>query len=830
MAPSPSKPQHRPKTQRPKIPARLSIGRTPEPAASHRTRLLGLAALSGSCGLAWEILYARLFANVFGNGFMVTGLVLASVFLGMALGAWFSGRLLRHLAVIEIVIGLWSAITSLGLGLWGLEGLAHVPAGGLHNVILMALLVPPMAMIGSCVPLFSRAVGLSPSQGRDGFMRVYGLYNLGAFVSVLLIEFALMRWLGLMVTGALVACLNLVVGTGVAWTTLQATGAGLGVPQKTRAITRQAAQGQSAPLNRDIAAALVLASFASGVFQLLVLKLSFRIYGPLQENFAILLAAAILGVAAGTGLARRRNPSMPAVLSMALMAVLLFLLTARLMVYGWGWVHELPLSDTVLTLGKMLLLGAPAFGVFTVFGMLVPVAVSAHLKSPQNGADPTLSGRLLALSSLGNGLGALVMFLWLYKTMSMPAIFGLLLVVLLLGWAILRRSPALWHGKAHEARRGSHFFGSTIVGGVLLSAGLTLWPATALLLGYKTLESAELTRQQNRQVTQAEVYKAYDQDASLVDFDDGSRALILNGYRSLTFGPGARAPLHEVIVGSTPALFSKSVDSALVLGLGSGITAGATARLYAHTRVVEINPAMFKIPGHFAAENAQLMQRETAEIVLEDGVSRLISEDNHYDAIINTVTSPRYYSASKLYTRDFYDLVKKRLSHGGVYSSWFDLSISLDGIAVMLNTLEASFDACRYFVLSSGYFNVVCAEEALLYQSSQKIALRMESTGIASVFADHGLPLRAPDALRQLEISFGPKFLSRTSNDLNTLDRPVIELLPISPARLAAASDVLAQTLVANIEYQRQTAFGRNDWRRACKTIAWMALLDLTGC
>lgn len=35
--------------------------------------LLFLSALSGSCGLAWEVLYARLFSNYFGDGFVISG-------------------------------------------------------------------------------------------------------------------------------------------------------------------------------------------------------------------------------------------------------------------------------------------------------------------------------------------------------------------------------------------------------------------------------------------------------------------------------------------------------------------------------------------------------------------------------------------------------------------------------------------------------------------------------------------------------------------------------------------------------------------------------------
>ena len=91
-----------------------------------------------------------------------------------------------------------------------------------------------------------------------------------------------------------------------------------------------------------------------------------------------------------------------------------------------------------------------------------------------------------------------------------------------------------------------------------------------------------------------------------------------------------------MIVGATSALFSKENQKALVFGLGTGVTAGSTARLYGRTKVVEINPAMSHIPKHFHSQNQNLMENKNADIVLEDGISTLLYEKQNYDAIIST--------------------------------------------------------------------------------------------------------------------------------------------------------------------------------------------------
>lgn len=162
--------------------------------------IAGLAALSGACGLAYEILYIRIFTNYFGDSFILTGVTLSAVFLGLAFGAWMSGRFLRWLGLIEITIGLYAFATAWGLSTWGFEIAAWGGTPALNSVKLGMLLGTPAFLIGTCVPLFAAyARGAGPDTP-PAFTRIYGLYNFGAFLSVLAIEFVLFRSFGLKAT------------------------------------------------------------------------------------------------------------------------------------------------------------------------------------------------------------------------------------------------------------------------------------------------------------------------------------------------------------------------------------------------------------------------------------------------------------------------------------------------------------------------------------------------------------------------------------------------------------------------------------------------------
>ena len=769
--------------------------------SARRVPISFLAALSGACGLVYEILFIRLFSNYFGDSFVITGVTLCAVFLGMSFGAWRSLRFIRYLAAIEIIIGIYAFVAATVFSAWGFEIAAFMAHPWINAAKLTLLLGVPAFLIGTCVPLFSVYAREAQSNGARTFSRIYGFYNLGAFASVLAIEFLLFRLLGLQATSYVIGCLNLLIGgLLLVWHRPPA----------------------SAPLplalswlQWRVALPLFLGSFASGVFQLFVLRLSFSIFGPLHENFAIILASAIAGVAIGSWLSLRRAIRFADSFFWLALFTLVFLISVPLLIDLWSSVASFEPSDFGEVMIKALLLSGFPLPLFVCFGALVPLAISAHGRD-----DNGLAGTLLAISSLGNGLGSLVMFMILYRTLTLPQI-GIASVVLLLGagFVALNSRPAYFK-----------VFGGCVIAVTMGFAGFQSWPKVELLLGYRALLHGEEVAHRKRLYEDAIVYQAYDQNAALVRFSDQSSSLVLNGYKSLGFGPHSKAELHEVIVGATPILFGKETGRALVFGLGSGITGGSTARFYDHTKIVEINPAMLHMPKHFTHENQNVMQRPNVDVVLEDGISTLLTQTQEYDAIINTVTSPQYFSAAKLYTQDFYDIVRSRLSPGGVYSSWFDVNIDREGISIMLNTLEASFKHCRYFLLTSGYFNVACSEAPLIYHSSPETSARVKGSGVDELFARFGLGAGFQATMAALEISFEPRFMERSSDLLNTLDHPAIEFVV---ARERDASDTIAalgELIANNIEFQRQTAFGSQKWRSNCRIISRMSGLEFRGC
>jgi hypothetical protein len=148
----------------------------------------------------------------------------------------------------------------------------------------------------------------------------------------------------------------------------------------------------------------------------------------------------------------------------------------------------------------------------------------------------------------------------------------------------------------------------------------------------------------------------------------------------------------------------------------------------------------------------------------------------------------------------------------------------------MLNTLESSFEHCRYFLLSAGYFNVVCSQDPLVYRSSRIVADRIKHSLVEPLFFQFGLEGGFQDSLSALEVSFDARFFERSSDDINTLDRPAIEFVVARERDAGAAVEMLGDTVARNIDFQRKSGFGNRDWRQNCKIISRMSGLEFGGC
>ncbi len=361
-----------------------------------------LVLLSGFCGISYEILYARLLEDLIGHQFIINASVLLAFLFGIGLGSLFAHRLARYLWLIEGGIGLYALLLLSFHGAIDHLLYSSLPAAGanMYTAALMsiALLMTPALLLGCSIPLFAGYMSRLKTQGV--FSYTYAIYNFGAALTALAVEFILLRVWGLQSSVLFLAGLNGI--TAVAILLLMKTRQlpSPHTPERVRYPAR-------------VLCALAMAGIASAVFQLMMIKLSEVSLGPYNETFALVLATVLLGLALGALAADKFRLSFAAALTIVVggIAWLLIVFKAALSVYALFYNAAAALY-VVLVLFKFSLVLALALPCAVGFDAILP----ALLLDYKNVARE--SGQLLFVSSVANAAGFLLMAFVLHQHLS----------------------------------------------------------------------------------------------------------------------------------------------------------------------------------------------------------------------------------------------------------------------------------------------------------------------------------------------------------------------------------------------------------------------------
>ena len=699
-----------------------------------------LSFLSGSCGLAYEVLYSRILSSYLGSMFYVSGSILFSFLFGLGLGSILEKKVGSKLKYLELLIGLYALFTAFLFEFNGMPVARFAANLASYHPLLLStfcilFLLPPAVLIGVCVPAFSRrAVGFYKNT-EASFRLVYAFYNLGAAAVILLIEFYLVRTVRLTTCLKILSLVNLSVFLALSLLKIKTSYSNL--EEKFR-------------LSR-VEAVLFTLCFLSGVFQILFLKVSYNLWGPLNENFAIIISVSTLSIFLASALSSRFKISFQSLLYLTAFSVLLPFVFAKDMVslyshviYYYGEAYDIEF------LIKYVAIFSLSFLPMTAFGAALPVFKSSYSK--------TSVGNVMAVSSFGNAAGYLATTLFLHEHFHETT----LLIFIALSLFIL----CFYLSKTFNLKR---FVFLSLSSTLLILCFSYRWPYVDMSIGYRVLMNpANLKTHRSWTDARYREFKKYDSSVLITDFDDGGKILSHNGYRSLRFF-NDNVTLQEMISGLVSVLFAENRKKALVLGLGSGVTAGAVAQMYKNTEVVEINPAILKVVDEFSEENLGVMKK--TKVYIQDGIVRLLNSPKKYDVIFNTSTSPYYFSSNKLWSKEVLKVMADKLEPGGVYTSWIDTRVGKKGFTILNNTLKTVFKDCVYLYLSSAYFSYTCSKENLELKSQFEFSEELKKS-----FKNHlGEKYDIYSFLKNLLISETFTPIESSNKKINSLNFPALE-------------------------------------------------------
>ncbi len=658
-----------------------------------RVRLLTVAVFcSGGVALVLEQIYEKYLATLLGSSRVAAMLVLAVYLAGLALGAWLCPKrpqgAPRRLAALELFIAGWAALVGAAffasdrwLGGWLAASGGSALTLNLTRLLIAAFwILPPTLAMGAQLPTLAAVLG-GHARWRDcSIARFYGVNLAGAFAFTLGTPVLLFNTVG--ADGALwtVAALGAVVGAAL-W---------FGLPPADAAAANAAWQlsDKQNPGEAARKSDLVLAGAAGLLFfalEVVWFHLISAVCGASVYSFSMLLAVVLLGLAIAGWWAPRLRETNRTALARALGWSLLAMTVSLAL---WPWLgHWLVVAQERLRFqsfwgGELLKLMVVTLAVLpsaVALGLVFPLLLRrAEAESPTGRSAQV--GRLCAVNVAGCIAGALLTGFTLIPLLGAETALCWLAVAVGLGWLALGRA---------DLRRVT----MTVPGvaGLLVLALAPAWDRLELTRGYGVYLNDPLSESARLAFFREDFTSGFVTVVETPRAGGGIvRTLLQNGKFDANDAGEMPAQLG---FGLVAALHAPERGPALVIGCGSGQTAGLVARLGFDVTLAELSPAHLEAAAaQFGHINGDVLARPNVTVVVEDGRNFLLRAEERFDLIQIELTSVWFAGATNLYSREFYRLARERLTPGGVLVQWVQLHhISPRELASIIATARAEF-------------------------------------------------------------------------------------------------------------------------------------------
>jgi spermidine synthase len=676
-----------------------------------------LYCLSGAAALLYEVAWLRLLALHLGHTVAAVSTVLTAFMGGLAVGALFAGRraaaiaparALRACALFEVLIAISALLVPFALlAARPLVAAAYADGSGAWFgitrvvVALAALTVPTLAM-GATFPMAVRALE-APGRTRAG--EVYAANTLGAAIGAALAGFVLLPAFGLRGTTFVGIALNLAAAIG--FFTLSRARAAVGAPALSAPSapapsTRRVPSAPSAPDEHAPVIAIAVSGFIALAYEVAWTRVLAMVIGPTSYAFSGMLVTFISGLAigavAGAALARRMGRPLLGLAATFLIATtgtaIALTFTGRGPIIVGEWVARPDASFGWIIGAELALVGALLLPITMAFGAAFPLALAAigETSLKARATDTSLKARATPTATsaaqvyVANTVGAIAGSLaagWLL----IPAL-GLrgTLVSLAIAGAVAAAVLAVVSGTRGFVRAGIGTAAAVVAALVVMTPR---WDPEVLSGGaYKYAPYLRGDLEMGLSAGALLYYREGAAGTVSVRKTAGSIALAIDGKVDASNDADM---LTQRLLAHLPLVLHPAPREVAIIGLGSGVTAGsALAHDVARVDVLEISPEVVEASAHFAADNRGALRDPRLRLIVGDGRSHLALGRRTYDVIISEPSNPWMAGVAGLFTREFFESARARLSQRGLLCQW---SHTYDITAADLRSIAATFSS-----------------------------------------------------------------------------------------------------------------------------------------
>jgi spermidine synthase len=775
---------------------------------------------------------------IFGTSTAANAAVLAIFVGGLGVGGFAIGpradrepRPLRLYAQLEAIVALSVAATPLLLALirylylatGGTTTLGSV-AASIGRVLLSAIVlaIPTIAM-GGTLPAAARGVTRDMDVRRQDVAALYALNTFGAVIGCVVATFWLLETFGTRSTLWLAAATNLLIAILASLLDRRSVPDAQPAPGKPQRGKRPASKREPAAADADPSppgwypapVAFVLAASGGVGFAFFLLELVwYRLLTPLLGGtvftFGLVLAVALAGIGLGGLFYSIFSGNKPATLSEFGSTCLL----EAVVVAG-----TFALGDRIAVLTMVLLpLGVVGFTTQIAYWMLItglvvlPPALIAGYQFPllialfgrAREAIGKQVGRAYAANTAGAILGSLAGGFGLLPWLSATGAWQLVAVVLLVFGAAAVFIDLRW--VASRARRLV-----LPLQVVMTTAALVLVSATGPTAVWRETGIGAFRVDSKDALASSNQFRDWSnlQHRSVVWEGDGIESSVAltrpaQGYTFILNGKSdgnARGDAGNfIMLGLLGALAAPNAQQALVVGLGTGSSAGWLGQVPSieHVDVVELEPLVVEIARACTLVNQNVLQNPKVSLMIGDARETLQTTGKRYDIIASQPSNPFRAGIASLFTLEYYRAAADRLTDDGVFVQWLQgYEIDTPALRTVYKTLGTVFPQVDTWQ-SDRYDLVFVASKRPHRYRAADLARHIAEEPFKSALAQtwRAVDINGLFAHYLANDSFARAVADIPGTDINTDDRNVIEfglartvgrqLFPVSDLRSAS--------------------------------------------
>lgn len=635
---------------------------------------------------------------------------------GFGAGAWYWGHhRSKRPNPGRTLAGLTGSVAFLGLlSLWLINNVlpslypfftsVGFPAS-LNGIVVFAaavvVLFAPAFFMGGVLPLTAEIYVTSFGRLHQGIGKVYAIETVGSTLGGLLTGFWFVGVLGQSGSVWLAVMVNVLLT--VLFLFVKPSSGSLIDQEADRLPTRSARskvkQGAAGDDRSDFSSLALGASFMSGFGVIGLQIVWFRIFRVYMTNsaytFSLIASMVIAGLFIGSWLYARHGAT---ITNHGKMLGRLMLLMAAATITGFVVLINLPAlvmfpfeSLSEIHLVRIILIPFLSallviLPVTMVSGFLFPLACAINSK-PLRGVGAGI-GKVMLYNTAGSVTGPLV------AAFLLIPLVGSALAVLLFALALLM-TTALINRRLNNVKPLWHWVPAGL--SVVVMLEVVVSPRVKILPPSFSKFPKEIL-----------AYNETTEGTFIVGAENKSGNRVLSTYVNNSAVIGSTYDAIKVVkmVGHLPFFAGLQGGDVLVVGFGIGVTTSAVASHPGVRRIdcVELVPGLKEVAHFYADLNHGIDRDPRLKVHRGDGRHFLQSTSRKFDLITTDPTHPILGSAS-LYTREYFELCRDHLNHGGMISQYLPLHKLLpDDFKGILTTFREVFPECTIWL---GHYHAV---------------------------------------------------------------------------------------------------------------------------